>query len=86
MTDTELTERLRAIAKRRVIVGGTQRKEDSHLEAVGYSGQDMGSRLTADEIELGRAMDVWQRKHNRYPTWRDVLDVAAGLGYRKVAP
>lgn len=40
---------------------------------------------TADEIELGKAMERHLRRHRRkHFTCRDVLDVARALGYRKV--
>lgn len=43
-----------------------------------------GSELTDDEVEFGRAMHAYQRRHNvRYPAWSDILFVLRSLGYRK---
>ncbi len=39
-----------------------------------------------DEVEFMRAMDEYKRKSGRmFPTWSEVLEVVASLGYRKVA-
>ena len=39
-----------------------------------------------DEVEFMRAMDEYKRKSGRmFPTWSEVLEVIASLGYRKVA-
>lgn len=39
-----------------------------------------------DEVEFIRAMERFQIKNRkRYPDCRDVLEVAKGLGYRKVS-
>jgi hypothetical protein len=40
--------------------------------------------FTEDEREFLVAMDRYKRRHRRpYPTWREVLVVLHGLGYRK---
>lgn len=45
-----------------------------------------GSDLGGDDWEFIRAIEAYQRKHRRrYPSWREVLVVLRGLGYRKVA-
>jgi hypothetical protein len=42
--------------------------------------------MTADEWEFLLAVAAFQKRTGRrYPTWREVLHVAACLGYRKVA-
>lgn len=47
-------------------------------------GTNLGADFTADEIELGRAMEEWKTvHHNRYPTTTDVLEVIFALGYRQ---
>jgi hypothetical protein len=39
-----------------------------------------------DEIEFMRAMDQYKRDNRRpFPTWSEVLEVLAALGYRRVA-
>ena len=44
-----------------------------------------GSDVTPDELEFLKAIERFQRLHDRrYPTWREVLFVARCLGYRKV--
>lgn len=43
-----------------------------------------GADLTPDEVEFGRAMVRWMRKHDRQPHAVDVLAVAKALGYRRV--
>ena len=41
---------------------------------------------TEDEIEFMKAMDDYKRRSGRqFPTWSEVLEVLASLGYRKVA-
>ena len=43
-----------------------------------------GSEITTEEWEFIRAMEAYQAKFRvRYPTWREVLYVLKGLGYRK---
>ncbi len=42
---------------------------------------------TDDEIEFMKAMDQYKRANRRpFPTWSEVLEVLAALGYRRVAP
>lgn len=44
-----------------------------------------GWDFTPDELEFLKAMERYQRRmRRRYPTWREVLAVLRGLGYRKV--
>ena len=44
-----------------------------------------GSEITPDETEFLLAMLAYQKRfRRRYPTWREVLNVARCLGYRKV--
>lgn len=39
-----------------------------------------------DEIEFMKAMDQYKRDNRRpFPTWSEVLEVLAALGYRRVA-
>jgi hypothetical protein len=39
-----------------------------------------------DEIEFMKAMDQYKRDNRRpFPTWSEVLEVLASLGYRRVA-
>jgi hypothetical protein len=46
-----------------------------------------GADYTPDEIEFMMAMDRYKRRHGRpFPTWREVLAVLRGLGYRKPDP
>jgi hypothetical protein len=46
-----------------------------------------GADVTPEELEFLMAVERFQRKHNRrYPTWREILFVLRGLGYRKVPP
>ena len=41
---------------------------------------------TDDEIAFMKAMDQYKRDNRRpFPTWSEVLEVLAALGYRKVA-
>lgn len=41
---------------------------------------------TDDEIEFMKAMDQYKRDNRRpFPTWSEVLEVLASLGYRRVA-
>ena len=43
-----------------------------------------GANYTADELELLRAVQEYQKRHRRkYLSHVDYLRVAAGLGYRK---
>jgi hypothetical protein len=45
-----------------------------------------GAALTPDQVEFGAAMERYMRRaHRPFPTWHEVLAVAAALGYRKVA-
>jgi hypothetical protein len=45
-----------------------------------------GADYTAAEIEFLMAMDRYKRERRRpFPTWPEVLAVAKGLGYRRVA-
>ena len=49
------------------------------------SEQDPGWDVTPDELEFLKAMERYQRRmRRRYPTYREVLAVLTGLGYRKV--
>lgn len=44
----------------------------------------VGAEYSADEVEFLVAMDHYMRANHRpFPTCRDVLAVAHGLGYRK---
>ena len=46
-----------------------------------------GPELTADQVEFAAAMERYMGRAGRpFPAWHEVLAVAAGLGYRKVAP
>lgn len=50
-----------------------------------YPGADIVAG--SDEWEFLKAMERYQRRSGRrYPTWREVLKVLRGLGYRKVPP
>jgi hypothetical protein len=50
------------------------------------SSVSVGSDLTAEEVEFGRAMEAYRRTRRRpYPTYGEVLGVLRSLGYRKVA-
>lgn len=41
---------------------------------------------TDDEIDFMKAMDQYKRDNRRpFPTWSEVLEVLASLGYRRVA-
>lgn len=43
-----------------------------------------GDSYTADEVEFMMAVEKWKRDNRRpFPTWREVLEVAHRLGYRK---
>ena len=45
-----------------------------------------GSDITGEELEFLRAVEQYQKKfRRRYPSWREVLKILLGLGYRKVA-
>ncbi len=50
-----------------------------------YPGADIPA--AGDEWEFLKAMERYQRRNGRrYPTWREVLWVLRGLGYRKESP
>jgi hypothetical protein len=52
-----------------------------------YSLEFDGAAITAEETEFLLAMLAYQKRFaRRYPSWREVLQVARCLGYRKVAP
>lgn len=54
---------------------------------VGNDSAEANKDYTPDELEFMKAMDSWRHwRGGRYPTCRDVLDVAKALGYRKVEP
>jgi len=45
-----------------------------------------GSDFSAEAMEFAQAMAEFQRETGRrYPSWREVLQVAQALGYRRVA-
>jgi hypothetical protein len=45
-----------------------------------------GSDYTADEIAFMLAIDRYKRANNcPHPTWRQILQIARALGYRRVA-
>jgi hypothetical protein len=51
----------------------------------GLSGLDIGAHYTDDEREFLIMIDRYKRLYRRpHPTWRQVLDVLKGLGWRKV--
>ena len=51
-----------------------------------YTENYPGADVTPDELEFLKAMERFQRRHNRrYPTWREVLFVLESLGYRRAA-
>lgn len=55
-------------------------------EHTAYSLDLDGSEITRDEMEFLLAMLAYQKRfRRRFPTWREVLNVARCLGYRKVA-
>jgi hypothetical protein len=39
----------------------------------------------ADQLEFLKAMDLYKRNVNMFPSWTEVLEVLRDLGYRKVA-
>ena len=42
--------------------------------------------FTAEELEFIKAISGWMdRTGNRFPTWREVLQIAKGLGYLKTS-
>jgi len=48
--------------------------------------KDIGADYGDDEREFMLAMDRYKRQHRRpFPTWKEVLDVLKGLGYRREA-
>ena len=50
-----------------------------------YSLEFDGAAITSDETEFLLAMLTYQKRFGRrYPSWREVLQVAHCLGYRKV--
>lgn len=53
----------------------------------GFGTANVGSELTTDQVEFGRAMDKYKRENLRpYPTWSEVLGVLKSLGYRRPEP
>ena len=67
---------------RRLVIGSAAVKSDSPhgLLAENFPGSD----VAPDEWEFLKAMERYQRVHQRrYPSWREVLMVLKSLGYRK---
>lgn len=77
----DLTAKLKDIAKRRVSKSKSDKYEDT--EYAKFEGASVGSNLTHDEIEFGRAMQNERERLGRYLEFADVLRVAKQLGYSK---
>lgn len=59
----------------------------NHRGGVGCEENFPGSDYTDEEREFLRAIDRYKRVNKRpYPTWREVLKVLRGLGWRKAPP
>lgn len=84
VNDEELRTKLKEIFLRRASKRkGTIPKGSPECERAGYEAISVGSKLTQDEVEFGRAMERQRRVLHRPLDCRDVLDVARSLGYRK---
>jgi hypothetical protein len=56
-------------------------------DPVGWEVLFPGSDYTEEEREFLVAIDRYKRTRRRpYPTWREVLQVLRGLGWRRVRP
>ncbi len=59
----------------------------NHRGGVGCEENFPGSDYTDEEREFLQAIDRYKRVNKRpYPTWREVLKVLRGLGWRKAPP
>ncbi len=61
----------------------------SDYEGKGESPSVYSSSVQYSDEELAflKAIDKYKREQRRpYPSWREVLDIAKSLGYRKVNP
>jgi hypothetical protein len=59
----------------------------NHRGGVGCEENFPGCNYTDEEREFLQAIDRYKRAKRRpYPTWREVLNVLRGLGWRKVTP
>lgn len=86
MDQVKLTERLKAIARRKRVIGIRGNPADIRgIEPAGAcTVQYPGSQLTADDVEFGLAIDKWKRdNHCVNPPFGVVLQIAKSLGYRK---
>jgi hypothetical protein len=65
--------------------GGRPVKTDE--DGCGVNRQNIGSNYTSEDLEFMRAMEEYKRrKHRKFPTVTDALEVARSLGYRKLTP
>lgn len=59
--------------------------KERRLPLPGMSSVSIGSEYSDDESEMLRAVERWRAKNRRIPTTTELLRIAKGLGYRKVA-
>ncbi len=72
-----------------VISDASKRRGGKANRPHGVPGIVNGTRLdySDEELEFLKAIDTWRMAHaDRHPSWAEVLEIAKGVGWRKVNP